>query len=481
MFHRNNPLRIIGILSSCAVFLISFRASAQSLEKNPYLRTLPVVFKMDLTQHVDPRDPQGLMATDQFAISGGSKDLVARYSSQGPTVLAGKQFQAVPVGYRFAELAAKRKWGSLHAFRSAGYDKRFVTAAAARTLAGGVMELPKSFLGTSLWASYIHGSPANSKSEIVPAGSQFDVNVARNLRKGFTLQSEFTRVRQPARLNQTTESGYGFFTRLDGKIAGTEIGVAYRSQGEDTINPAQPLQGQGRNLVLVDLRHTYKNQRLQYVSQKESLPEIRASRAPSTDVHQQTVRWTYAATRWPQLSVEGTWTAQNTGGRHEREETGRLSFNKSFSRLQLSGAYIRGHRVEAVRPLWHRFGYTADARLDVRRNRRLNFHYESNSMSFHSSSHVLRSEVFQFNTRLPFWKDRLAVLPVLDYLHLDDGKRRTISSSVLTFALSVATKLPRMLPGTDFVISYNARHAGALGRPSENSSGLIVQWNFRRS
>lgn len=482
MFHRDNRRRITGALFICASFLIPLRASAQTPEGAQYRRTLPAVFKIDLTQHINPRDPQGLMATDQFMISAASRDLDVRYSNQAPILLAGRQFQSIPAGYRFAELGTKRKWGVLNGFRSTGYDKRFVAPAAARAISGGVLELPKSFFGASLRSSYIHASPASSKSDTLPGGSQFAVNVARNLRKGFTLQSEFTRVRQPVRLNQTTESGYGIFTRLDGKIAGTEIGVAYRAQEEDTINPAQPLQGQGRKLLVMDVRRAYKNHRLQYIGQKEALQAIRVWHVPSTNVHQESVRWTYATARWPQFSAEGTWIAQNAGGRREREENFRLSLNKSFSRLLLSGAYIRGRRVETdlLRPLWDRFGYTADAHLNIRKNQPLNFHYESDYMTVHSNSQLLRSEVLQFNTRLPFWKDRLAVLPVLDYVHLDDEKRRTISSSVLTFALSVAMKLPRLLPGTEFVITYNARHAGVLGRPPENLSGLIMQWNFRR-
>ena len=481
MLHRNNPRRIGAVLVFCANLLISLRASAQTPEQPQYLRTFPAVLKMDFTQHINPRDPQGLMSTDQFSISAASKDLIARYSSQAPTVLTGNQFQSVPAGYRFAELGAKRKWGFLRAFRSAGSDRRLLAPAAARAISGGVLELPKSFLGTSLRTSYIHGSRAKSKSDVLPSGSQFAVNAVRNLGKKFTLQSEFTKVRQPARLDQATESGYGIFTKVDGRIAATEISAAYRSQGADTINPAQPLPGQGRSLVLLDLRHAYKSHRFQYVGQKESLRETPVWHVPFTDTHQESLRWTYATKRLPQISVEGTWIGQNVGGRREREESLRFSLNKSFSRLLLSGAYIRGHRVEipVLRPLWDRFGYTADAHLDLRKNR-LSFHYESDYVTIHSTSQRLRSGIYKFNTRIPFWKDRLAVLPALDFFHLDDDKQRTISSSVLTFAIAVAAKLPHILPGTDFVISYNARHAGALGRLPESSSGLILQWNFRR-
>ena len=474
----------------CLVLIsVSVQLAAQKAERKSPPLDLPTLLKFDYSQHFNPGDRLGKFATDRFKFSTGTSNLLLQYSNQAPAFLAGKQFLGLPAGYHIAEFTWKRKWGSLHGFRTTGYNTRFVQPAAARKSSGLAFEMPKAFAKTRLSGFFLHGGPAetaqdpNGSPTGTPAGSQAGVTLVRDFKKGFKLQSEWTQSWQPTKPGKTElEPSRGWYLKLSGSVLKAETSLTYRSQGEGLANPAFPVQGRGRNTVTLEVRRAYRKHQFQYSNLRDSYEPIRCVGISFLDNRQESLRWSYSPKRWPQLSAARTWSGQTSVGKQESEQGYNLSLNKNLKRITLGMAYLRGTRFNHLtsQPTWDRTGWSGDASFEVKKNRRLNIHWEFADFNSRASSQVIASEVLALNTRLSFWGDKLAFQPTMDFRHQGDN-RGTIDSSILSFVFSAVIKLPRRFPGTDLLITSNARHMSTLGRPSQHNAGLVIQWNFKRS
>jgi hypothetical protein len=447
----------------------------------PFILSSPL--KFDLSQRFNPWGPAGKLFTDRFRLSGNLPWFGFAYSNQAPAITAGRQFQAVPAGYKITDFKLGRKWGSVHGFRATGYDPRIVRPASARSFTGVGLDLPK-FLGGQLSGYALRGAPAKADHETagsaIPPGSQTVLTFSRNVPKKFKLQTEWSQSWQELRPDQESPSGRGLFVKLSGDVLKTSTTVTYRSYGEGLANPVAPAQGRGRNLITVDISRSFKAHQLQYTNHTDSHDELRLLQLPSSDTHQETLTWTYSPKVLPRVSAAQVWTQQSGGGKRESEENLRLSLSKGIKRLNVGLAYLRGTRIDdfAFRPLWERTGLVGDASLEIKKDRRLNIHYEVNELMAPATSQLLSSETLQFNTRLAFMEEKLAVLPAMDYRHQGDS-RGTLDSSLLNIVISAVVKIPRYLPGTELLLHFSSHRLTAMGTPDRHSAGLTIQWNLK--
>jgi hypothetical protein len=438
----------------------------------------PSPLKFDLSQSFHP------WATDRFRLTGDLPWFGFVYSNNAPAIAAGREFQAFPAGYEVTDFKLGRKWGSVQAFRSTGFNSRIIGPASARSFTGVGVDLTK-FLGGQLSGYALRGASAGDDEAAVsaaPPGSQTVVNYSRTLPKKFKLQTECSQSWQDLARGRESPSGRGLFVKLSGDVFKASTTVRYRAQGEGLANPVAPAQGRGRNLLTVDVSRSFKSHQLQYTSQRDSHDELRHQHLPSTDTHQKTLTWTYAPKVLPRFSAAQAWTQQSAGGKHESEETLRLSLNKGIKRLNLGLAYLRGARIDDLHapPLWERTGLVGDASLEIMKNRQLNIHYEVNELTLPAASQLLSSEILQLNTRLAFLEEKLAVLPAMDYRHQADS-RGTLDSSLLNLVISAIVKIPRYLPGTEVLLSFNSHRFTAMGTRDRHSAGLTIQWNLKPS
>jgi hypothetical protein len=88
-------------------------------------------------------------------------------------------------GYLFA-----KRWWSLSAFRSTGFNRRFVQSAGARKLACLAMAMPKSFWGTQLSGYFLQVPPAAKPK---PAAGK-PATAGKGAQTGFTLARNFKRL-----------------------------------------------------------------------------------------------------------------------------------------------------------------------------------------------------------------------------------------------------------------------------------------------
>jgi len=458
---------------------------AQSQDKKQGIFVLPSFLKTELIQHINPWDRLGKFSTDRFKFTAGSKTYSFQFSNEAPTLLSGKQFLGLPGGYELAEFRLTKKWGSLSTFRSTGYNRRFVQSSTARKLTGLALAMPKSFWGAQLSGYFLQASPdkpAKGDPATPGKGAQTGFTFAKNFKKNFRLQTELSQfwqaVRSPGKQNEQTR---GLFTQLTGKLAGADMSATYRNQGEGFVNPAIPVKGRGRGLFAVNVRRTHKKLQFEYVNQADSMAESRALSLASLGIHTESVRWTYSPKLWPQFSAIGMWIRQELAGKPQSENNLRFSANKGLKHFTLGMAYLRGSRIDAMafQPLWDTWGLIGDASMEIQKNRRLNFHYETNNLTLHQTSQLLFTQTLQCNTRLSFLADALAFVPAVDYRHQQDNLGK-VNFSLVNFVLSAIVKLPRYVPGTEVLLTFSSHHLSALGQQQQNSAGFVLQWNFKR-
>jgi hypothetical protein len=441
---------------------------------------LPSPLKFELSQSFNPWAPAGRYSADHFRLSGDMPWFGFTYSNQAPAIAAGRQFQAFPAGYELTDFKLGRKWGSVQAFRSTGFNSRMVRPSSARSFAGVGVDL-KNSLGGELSGYALQGASAGDDTSAAPPGSQTVLSYNRNIPQKFKLQTEWSQSWQDLAANREPASGHGLFVKLSGDVFKANTTVSYRSQGEGLANPVAPAQGRGRNLITVDVSRSYKAHQLQYTSQRDSHKELRFLHLPSTDTHQKVLTWTYTPKVLPRVSAARVWTQQNGGGKHESEENLRLSLNTGIKSLKVGLAFLRGTRIDELefRPLWERTGLAGDASLQIMKDRSLNVHYEMNELTVPATSQLLSSEALQLNTRLAFLEEKLAVLPALDYRHQRDS-RGTLNSSLLNLVISAIVKIPRYLPGNELLFNFSSHRLTAIGTPDRHSAALTIQWNLKR-
>jgi hypothetical protein len=474
-----------AILSSALLaFLARVAPPAYSIEMKDKTISFSPLLKLEFSDHFNFFDPLGKFGSDIFKITAGTNALSFQYSNQAPILFGGKQFLILPMGYDLAEIDLKRKWGSLSVFRSLGYNSRFVQPATARALTGVALLAPKSFWGTQVSGYVLQASPAESGQALSSENNaQAGFTVMKEFKKGFKIQSEFTQSRQFAETaNAQNTSAPGLFSQFTGKVAKADLIFSYRNQGEGFTNPAIPMPGQNRNLFTANVQRTFKKFRIEYSDQWDSTAEGRIRQLPSINIHTKSVRWTYSTKRWPQFSATGTWIAWGFDARREREENLQFSLNKALRRLTLGMSYLNGRRRDIVGSdalLWDRSGVMADAGVEVKKNRRINFHFENTVMRFPAASQSVFSQVLQCNTRMPFMADRFAFLPMLEYRYNWDNLG-VLDNAFVRLALPVSIKLPRFMRISDILLTSSIEHATVLGQPARTTPGLVFGWNFRR-
>jgi hypothetical protein len=68
---------------------------------------------------------------------------------------------------------------------------------------------------------------------------------------------------------------------------------------------------------------------------------------------------------------------------------------------------------------------------------------------------------------------------MFDWLH-QHGSLPVSSLSTARFSLSALVKIPRWIPGTDFLIHFTSNHVRSTGRPDWNRADLVMRWNIKR-
>jgi len=482
-------LLLIALLSSLLVLpgRIGF---AQTNGRKTEFVGLPLPLSIEWSESFDLQAQNRLLA-NRFKLLAGTSNLNLQFSNQAPAFLGGKQFQWLPGGYQLTELALSRKWGSIYGFRSLGYSPRIVRPEFARTFTGAAAEVPRAVLGTRLSTYYLYAAPQAQLSEGIsapaPNGSQVGFTLMRELRKDAKLEAEWTQTRfsssSPTSGNGAAFAGparRGLLAKLTGTYARTDLNITYRTRDEGLANPAAPTYGPAERTLWVDVRRKLKKHQFQYSSQLDGQRAVRTLGIAVMDVREGTFGWTYTPRRLPLISASQTRSRQARAGKPEDEETFRFSLAKSIRRVNASLMFLRGTRVDtqSSRPLWERTVLMGDATVEIRKDERLHAHYETNRLSQLTISQLVSVSSLQFDTRINLRQNRLSLAPVLD-MRKQGGSLPALDRAGIRIALSALIKMPRRIPGTDLLINWASIHTRSTGRPDQDSTELIVRWNFR--
>jgi hypothetical protein len=463
---------------------------AQTNGRKTDLLGLPLPLSIEWSESFDLQAQNRLVA-DRFKFVAGTNNLNLQFSNQAPAFLSGKQFQWLPGGYQLTELALSRKWGSIYGFRSLGYSSRIVRPEFARSFTGAAAEVPRAFLGTRLTAYFLYATPQAQLSEgtstAASNGSQVGFTLMRELRKDAKLETEWTQTHFSS-TSSASGSGSAFAgparrglrVRLTGTYARTDLNITCKTRDEGLANPAAPTYGPAQRTLSMDVRRKFKKHQFQYSSQLDGQRAVPTLGITVTDVREETFGWTYAPRRLPQISASQTWSRQARAGKPEDEETFRVSLGKSIRRANTSLMFLRGTRADAQssRPLWERTMLMGDVTVEIRKDERLHAHYETNRLSQPTISQLVSVSSLQFDTRISLRQNRLSLAPVLD-MRRQGGSLPAFDQAGIRIALSALIKMPRYLPGTDLLIDLASIHARSTGRPDQDSTELIVRWNFR--
>jgi hypothetical protein len=478
-------MMVVGVLS-----LLSSAPTcdpcAQDKEKDSMPFKVPSLFKLELSQNLDPSRRWNRLATDRFKLVVGNDALSLIYSDQPPPVLDRLQLGALPFGYRLVEASLKRKWGSFVAFRSMGYDPGISPPQFAETVSGGAVELPKTPLamqvsGYFLRASYPGRSePPAGGSALLQGGSQFGLTASREFQRGFRLQSEWSYTRREEGAGKPGAlEGNAVFVTLTGRNRLADTSLTYRARGSGFGSPALSVHGQAAQQIAMTLQRKFMRHQFSYSSQMDSSQPL-GHAAPVTGVHREGVRWTFTPRLWPVLSAAKTWLCQTSPDRSEREDNLSLSLSKTVNPLALSLAYLGNSRmnIPSRGTLWRRNDLLGDASLAISRKEKVEFHYERGDMVLGNQADQVLARSMRLSTQLFAWQGKLALTPVWSYQTQRQRSGAGLKSA-LGFVLSAQIKLPRQVPGTDLLLSFAALHSDFLPVPARNCTNFVMRWNFR--
>ena len=466
-------------------------AQASGARNDPLNLRLPV--SVEWNESLNPR-AQNKMATDGFKFRGGTKNFIMQFSTVAPGILGGKQFPWMPGGYQLSEFVLSRKWGSIQGFQTLRYDSRIVRPDLARTITGAGIEAPKSFLGTRLSAYFIHAAPISDagRSKVnylaTSGGSQVGLALARELRKGTRFQAEWAEARQQShgflsddRTGWFGRARRGLMLRFDSTVARTEISSTMAVRDEGLANPAAPAYGPGKQNLRLDARRKFRGHQFQLSAQSDDQRASPFLGVANGDVKEHTVSWNYAPKRLPQVSAAQTWRRQTTAGRAEQESGSRMALAKSVRRISASMALVRTRHsdLRSSRPLWDRTVISGDATVEVRKGQRLHVRYEVSGMNQHPMLLEVSASSLQLDTRVNVWSDKLSLTPTFDSRR-QHGSLRALGLATARFSLSAVIKVPRRIPGTDFLIIFSSNHVRSAGQPDWNRADLVMRWNFKR-
>ena len=457
--------------------------------------TLPVPLPLfiEWSEAIHPWADRKLTA-DRFTFLAKTKDLRLQFSNQTPGFLGGSQFQGLPGGYRITEFALARKWGTIHAFRSLGFSARTVPAAQARSFTGTALELPKFILGANLSAYLLRAAPdaraglSGSSQMAAPAGTQIGLALSRQLGKQTRLLAEWVQAHSAAPSSPPEDrsplSGggrRGLLVQLDSALSKTDLNLTLTTRDLGLANPAMPIYRPAERILRLDVRRRFKQHQFQYSNQFDSQRAVPILQWEVGGVKEQTVRWTYAPRRLPQLAAAHTWSRQHAAGRHEEEQSTRLSLGKTFRRISASLALLQTSRTDLLSScaVLARRTAAVDATFMIRQGTQLHMRYEIGRLSQAVWLRHLSTSGLQLDTRVRLWADRLSLMPVLDYRRQADNSQVSALSAVRV-AVAAQIGLPRRFLGTDLLVNLASQHLSSAGHPGRGNRELSLRWNFKR-
>ena len=453
---------------------------------------LPLPLSVEWSEAIHPWGDHKL-AADRYAVLAKTKNFKLQFSNQTPAFLGISQFQGLPGGYRITEFALTRKWGTIHAFRSLGFNPRSVPAGQARSFTGAALELPKFIAGTNLSAYLLRAAPAARARQpagqtAAPDGSQIGFAVFRGIGKQSRLLAEWVQTHygtasSPSGDRSPLSGGLrrGLVVKFDGILAKTDLNLTLATRGLGLASPAMPVYQPAKRSLRLDVRRKLKQHQLQYSNQYESRQAVPVLQWGFMGVKEQTVRWAYAPRRLPQISASHTWSRQRAAGRLENEETSRLSLGKTLRRINASLALLRTSRTDLQSSclVLDRYTAAADATLRIRQDTQLHVRYEMGRLAQPAWSQRLSTSGLELDTRFRLWTDRLSLVPVFTYRRQAD-RYSASALSAARIAVAAQIRLPRRIPGSDLLVNFASQHLSSTGSPGQGSREMSLRWNFKR-
>jgi hypothetical protein len=484
---------LMAILLGAVLPLAHHRGFAQAngAKASPWAVAMPVSLEWSESFHPFAEDR---FAADGFKFRGGTKNLKMQFSTQAPAILGGKQFSWMPGGYQLAEFSLTRKWGSIQGFRSLRHNTRMVRPDLTRTITGAGLEAPKSILGTDVTAYFLQAMPtsetreAQGQSMAGASGMQAGLTLSRNFRKNARMQAEWTQSWHELQLPDSIQRAkfFGgarraFMLGFEGTLARIELSTALISREEGLLNPAAPAYGPGTQNIRLNARRRFKGHQFQYGTQADDQGASSILGQASHNLMEQSAGWSYAKKRFPQIAASQTLKRETVQGRHEEERELRLSLAKPLRRIDARLAFVRAMRADllASRPLWDRLTFSGDATIEIRKGRRLHLQYEANTLEQRTLAQKISSSVLQADTRFALWGEKITLVPTAEFRR-QVGSLPAHDMSAARLALAAQIKMPRRIPGTDFLINFASNHVQAPGRPDWNRTDLTLRWNFKR-
>jgi len=482
------------VLLGAALLLPLNHGFAQNNKAEPraFLPALP--FSLEWNESFNPLTPKKL-AADGFAFRGGSKNFKMQFSTQAPPILGGKQFSWMPGGYQLAELSLSRKWGSIQGFQSLRYNSRVVVPDSARTISGAGVESPKSILGARLTAYFLHSAPTSttwreqSSSMTAAAGNQIGFTLARDLRKSGKLLAEWAESwhesSHTAALSPLGSFGGGglsaFRLGLDGAPAKTELSSTLVIRSEGLTNPAAPVYNPGKKNIRLNVRRKLNGHQVQYSVQMDDQRASSFLRSVYSRILEQTAEWSFTQKGLPRIAASQSLSFQTVAGREEEERGFRLSIARSIRGTNATLSLHRALRSDlgTGRPLWHRTVWSGDATIEIYKTRCFHLRYEGNTMALYPSIQKIMSSVLQLDTRVPVWKNKLSLIPTMDF-RVQTGSLPAYFLSTTRMALTAQIKAPRWFPAADFLVNLASSNNSSPGRADWSHTDLNMRWNFKR-
>jgi len=105
--------------------------------------------------------------------------------------------------------------------------------------------------------------------------------------------------------------------------------------------------------------------------------------------------------------------------------------------------------------------------------------YETSGLRQHMLLQVVSTSSLQFDTRMNVRGDKLSLAPAFD-LRRQEGSSPALGLTAARILLCTMVKLPRRIPGTDFLINFAFNHVSSSGYASWNHAELTMRWSFKR-
>jgi hypothetical protein len=272
-----------------------------------------------------------------------------------------------------------------------------------------------------------------------------------------------------------------FMLRLDGRLAGNEIGSTFVNKDEGLSNPAAPAYGPGSASLNVDIGRTFKGHQFLYsrqtANQRSTLPMGFAAR----DAGSNRAGWAFTPWRLARIQLSRSRSREAQGGRGEAEDQLVIAVSRSIRRLSASVTCNRTGRMElpSTRLLWSREVMSGDASLDLAKGRRVHLRYEANETRLRAAGQRISNSVLQADAQLNFGGEKVSVSPGFA-LGRQSGTLPSFDLSTTRLAIAAALRLPRWIPGVGLFINLGTHRAATAAGVKSGSTDLIFLWKFKR-